>query len=160
VGASRIPMLISGAQVLLHRMIATHSQHTLCAVLLCKRTHDAPIFPGYWSLFGGWVEKGEDAKEAAIREVQEELGIALPRSRLKHLSDVLLQRGTPKPTSVRYFSCPLDLEMDGLRLQRNREEDKVEAEALGWFTAEEINHLLVKPADRSAIDLFYRQHGY
>jgi 8-oxo-dGTP pyrophosphatase MutT (NUDIX family) len=56
--------------------------YTVCAILLCKRTHDAPIYPAHWSVFGGWVEKREQPKDAAIREVHEELGIVLPKSKL------------------------------------------------------------------------------
>jgi 8-oxo-dGTP pyrophosphatase MutT (NUDIX family) len=133
--------------------------YSVCAILLCKRTHDAPIYPAHWSVFGGWIEKSEQPKDAAIREVREELGIVLPKRKLEHLCDLPLQRGTARNMGVRYFSCALDLDMDRLALQRNRDEDKVEGEGLGWFTAEEIPHLRVRPTDRSAIELFYRQRG-
>jgi 8-oxo-dGTP pyrophosphatase MutT (NUDIX family) len=39
------------------------------------------FYPGYWGLFGGAVEEGEDAETALERELQEELGtrIGSPR---------------------------------------------------------------------------------
>jgi len=44
-------------------------------VLLIRRAF-AP-FAGLWTLPGGRCEPGEDAREAAIREVREELGLAV-----------------------------------------------------------------------------------
>jgi 8-oxo-dGTP pyrophosphatase MutT (NUDIX family) len=37
--------------------------------------------PGIWTLPGGGIKKGETPREAGIREVQEEVGYNIPRSR-------------------------------------------------------------------------------
>ena len=58
-----------------------------------------------------------------------------------------------------YFSAELNVDLDRLTLKRNKDEDKVEGEGLGWFTAEEVNHLVVRPEDRAAISAFFRKHG-
>lgn len=42
-------------------------------VFLQKRTEDAPAAPGFWGLFGGSVELGEDIASAVVRETKEEL---------------------------------------------------------------------------------------
>lgn len=42
-------------------------------VLIQQRTDDAPIYPSFYSLFGGKVDDGESPKSAAIRECEEEL---------------------------------------------------------------------------------------
>ncbi len=42
-------------------------------VLLVKRDHEP--FKGYWVLPGGHVEKGETIRDAAVREMREELGL-------------------------------------------------------------------------------------
>ena len=152
-------MQLLGAGVVLHRLIKTHTR-LMPAVLLCKRTHDAPVYEAHWSVFGGGINKGEAPKAAAIREVREELGIVLLGNNLKRLCDVRIQRGAPKITGFRFFTCPLDVDMDRLTLQVNRDEGKVEGEGLAWFTAEEIHHLLIRPIDREAIGLFYRDNGY
>ena len=36
-------------------------------------------FPNHWDFFGGHIEAGENPEEALVREVREELGIALAR---------------------------------------------------------------------------------
>lgn len=46
-------------------------------VLLTKRHPDKPSYPLYWEPTGGGVVKGEDSKDAAIREVLEETGISI-----------------------------------------------------------------------------------
>ncbi len=64
-------------------------------LLICKRPENEEAFPGVWtSSAGGHVEEGEEYKEAAIRETQEELGITvepehaflLPYDRGTHLN--------------------------------------------------------------------------
>jgi hypothetical protein len=72
----------------------------------------------------------------------------------------MIQRGNTRgPLGVRYFSAELNYDMDCLTLKRNAHEGKVEGEGLGWFTAEEIGHLMVRPEDRSAISTFFRKRG-
>ena len=46
-------------------------------VLVQQRTDDAPIYPSYYSLFGGKIDGDESAKDAAIRECIEELNYQL-----------------------------------------------------------------------------------
>jgi 8-oxo-dGTP pyrophosphatase MutT (NUDIX family) len=118
------------------------------------------MHPGYWGLFGGRVDGIEQPKKTAIREVREELGIVLRDATLKALCDVKIQRGNVRNAlGVRYFSAELEVDMDKLTLKRNAHEGKVEGEGLGWFTAEEVNHLMVRPEDRTAICAFFKKHG-
>lgn len=152
-------MKVGGAHVVFHRFLKTSKNHAVCAVLLCKRTQDAPMHPGYWGLFGGKVNAGERPRDAALREVKEELGIAPSKISVKSLCDVRVGRGNSGALAVRYFSAPLKLEMDQLSLRRNSEEDKVEGDGIGWFTAEEIHHLMVRPEDRIAISTFFKRYG-
>lgn len=46
------------------------------------RTDDAPKNPGIWSFFGGGAEAGESPEECLLRELKEELGVALRASDL------------------------------------------------------------------------------
>jgi 8-oxo-dGTP pyrophosphatase MutT (NUDIX family) len=141
-------------------MLPVSRKHFLCAVLLCKRTLDAPVHPAYWALFGGRIDPGEQPKHAALREVQEELGLSRRQVKLADLCDVRIRRDDGSDAlTLRYFHSALALDMDCLTLRRSSKEAKVEGQGLGWFTAEEIHHMVVRPEDRIAIDTFFQRHG-
>jgi len=148
-----------GAHVVFYRLLKTGDCHSIQAVLLCKRTQDAPIHPGYWALFGGKVEKKEQPNQAVRREVVEELevtGVDLKRLKMKKLCrPVAIRRENGKRLIV-YFSSPLDIGMDKLRL---KSKSKIEGEGIGWFTAEEIHHLMMRPEDRIAVTKFFQKNG-
>lgn len=46
--------------------------------LISQRAASRPTFPLLWECVGGSVVKGEDSLTGALREVQEEVGLALP----------------------------------------------------------------------------------
>ncbi len=151
---------IIGTHVVFHRMLIASAQRSLCAVLLCKRTLDAPIHPGYWGLFGGRLDAGEQPKHAVLREVREELGIHPDKVPLKALCDVRIRRKNGNEAlGLTYFSSVLELDMDGLTLRRSSKDHKVEGQGLAWFTAEEIHHMVVRPEDRIAIGTFFQRSG-
>lgn len=54
-------------------------------VVLLERNH--PPFEGYWVLPGGLVEQGETAREACVREVNEEVGLDVIVDRFVGLYD-------------------------------------------------------------------------
>lgn len=51
--------------------------------LLQKKDLEYSWFPGKWCLFGGKIEDMENAEEAIVRELREELGIDIERVNLK-----------------------------------------------------------------------------
>jgi 8-oxo-dGTP pyrophosphatase MutT (NUDIX family) len=155
-----------GAHIVFHRLLKTSKKDgspLVRAVLLTKRTLDAPIHPGYWGLVGGKLKKPDESPEcAACREAQEELGVQLEPSDVKLLCDVKIEHDASGPSTISYFSAALSRDMDELTLQRNYEkrvEGEVEGEGLGWFTAEEIHHIMVRPEDRIAISAFFQEYG-
>jgi 8-oxo-dGTP pyrophosphatase MutT (NUDIX family) len=153
-------MKINGAHVVFHRLLRTSSASFVCAVLLYKRTQDAPMHPGYWGLVGGKLDDGEEPLAGALREVNEELGILASEVTLELICDVRIQRDTDScEIGARYFAAPLNLGMDKLTLRYNSEEGKVEGEGLGWFTAEEIHHMWLRPEDRVAVEKFFERSG-
>jgi ADP-ribose pyrophosphatase YjhB (NUDIX family) len=163
----------TGAHVVFYRMVCTPydregRQQQIEAVLLYKRTQDAPIHPGYWSLFGGKVdEKDQDEKAALKREVITEKELRVNGLSLKAFevllqdsewfTDVRVMRHDGKKL-IRYFKALLAIDMDSLQLGQNpkSEEKKVEGEGLGWFTEEEIHHLWLRPEDRKALTRFFK----
>jgi len=58
-------------------------------VLLIQRGKGA--LQGYWSLPGGHIEPGERARDAALREVREETGVAADLRGLVDLHEVILR---------------------------------------------------------------------
>jgi 8-oxo-dGTP pyrophosphatase MutT (NUDIX family) len=151
-------MKIGGAHIVFHRLLSTSKTkpYFVSAVLLSKRTLDAPMHPGYWGLIGGTVNRGESPRNAALREACEELSVK--PSAMKFLCDVRVEHGG-KASGVKYFSAVLDLDMDKLTLRRNSKENFVEGQGLGWFSAEEVHHLVLRPEDRIAIAAFFKKHG-
>ena len=68
------------------RVIAkTVVQNSSGEILLVRRSKTAPRRALDWDLPGGFVEKGEDFANAAAREIEEEVGISIPKASL-HLS--------------------------------------------------------------------------
>lgn len=55
---------------------------------ICPFSKKAPPFAGYWSVFCGAIEKGEDAPSAAIREVKEETQLDLEKSKLMFIANI------------------------------------------------------------------------
>jgi len=62
-------------------------------VLIAKRAKSSRN-SGQWDFFGGGLEKGEDALEAARRELYEEAGLKLPRSAFEYIGKVILKTKT------------------------------------------------------------------
>jgi len=43
--------------------------------LVLQRSDDEDIYPGLWQIVSGGIESGEKTYEAAVREVEEEIGV-------------------------------------------------------------------------------------
>lgn len=115
-------------------------------VLLQKRTHDTPSYPDYWGSFGGHAEQGEAPESAAIREIEEELGIALKPSDLKFVCVIQIFDGSDS-WEVHYYSSPLTILLSEITLG--------EGNGFALFTREEIIDLRLTPDTKSALDEFF-----
>ncbi len=84
-------------------------------------------YGGYWGLFGGWLEPGEDPYQAAIREIKEELSIDIDPARLVFIGVYLVDVIRARAYVFRY---PVDGELDNAQLN--------EGEAFRFASREEL----------------------
>lgn len=109
------------------------------AILLQKR-HFSSVHGGLWEFPGGKVESGETAEQAALREIDEELGLTLT---LDSLDPVGFASGTnaggsaARPIVILLYACR---SWSGEPVSRD-------AAAIGWFAIDEIEALSMPPLD-------------
>lgn len=76
-------------------------------ILLLKRSLLHRTNPGQWCFVTGYVEEDEQPADAAVREVQEELGLDLQVEREGEIVEVETRRGT---LHVYPFLMPVDID--------------------------------------------------
>jgi 8-oxo-dGTP pyrophosphatase MutT (NUDIX family) len=69
-------------------------------IVLTKRPDTMRTHPGQWALPGGRIDAGETAEQAALREVDEEIGLRLPASVVLGLLDDFVTRSGYRITPV------------------------------------------------------------
>ena len=89
-------------------------------VLLVKRSKRLKVGPGLWQLPGGKLEPGEKPAEAALREIQEELGLVMDGEALHPVSSIHSQSlGDRQGNSIQIhlFYCEVSALPDKLVLE-------------------------------------------
>ena len=61
-------------------------------MVLQRRTKDAPYAPGKLGIFGGYVEEGETPDECLLREIKEEVSLAVEDLDIKSVTDFILPK--------------------------------------------------------------------
>jgi len=108
-------------------------------ILMQQRAADR-AFGGLWEFPGGKIEVGESPESALLREIEEELGIALVPAALIPLafaSDPRLPPEPRQPHVIMLYSCR---EWDG-------DPQCLDAAALGWFVPADLAALPMPPLD-------------
>jgi ADP-ribose pyrophosphatase YjhB (NUDIX family) len=108
---------------------------------------------GDYAFPGGKVEAGEFLAEAALRELHEETGLRGDRVRFFRLYD-LINRQDDDGTDSHYVLAVHLVEVDDGQHAVAGDD----ADALGWFAANEIRQLPVPPSVLECID-FFERHG-
>lgn len=83
-------------------------------LLIQRRANDKELMPGEWAATGGAAISGETSVQAAIRELSEELGIAVNENGIS-----LIRRITRKNSFVDLWLVRTDADTKSLKLQRS-----------------------------------------
>lgn len=108
--------------------------------VLMQRRRVGAAHGGLWEFPGGKVEQGESPEGALVREIAEELGVALDRSALvpcTFSSDPALPPAPRQPHVILLYTCH---RWDG-------EPRALDAEAIAWCAAAELDRLEMPPLD-------------
>ena len=84
------------------------------------------VYPDQWGSFGGHIEENEDPNEAALREIEEELSVALDPDKL--IFHTNFEMGNEKEYSIFHYLVTSELDHAVL----------MEGEDYSFFTAAEI----------------------
>lgn len=110
-------------QGLIHRAVRFSIYNSKGQLLVQKRSPNKKIFPNCWdNSAAGHVDAGETYEQAAVRELQEEIGITLPEAHLEFVGSYyvdakddwrILRRFT------RYYTLTLDDPVPELKLAKD-----------------------------------------
>ncbi|VAV82464.1 Putative Nudix hydrolase YfcD [hydrothermal vent metagenome] len=125
-------------------------------VLFQKRSATKETFPNYWDVsVAGHVLAGETIEDAALREVKEEIGIAILKTELVKID--VRKNINYHPNGIidcefqNVFLCKLDIDLHAL----NKQDEEVDAlclrslEEFKYFTANRNEAFKLVPADYS-----------
>lgn len=130
------------------------SNHYLCvakvlvtdskgSILLLRRSKTHPYYAYHWDFPGGEVEKNEDSKVAALRELYEEAGITLDVSLLR----VAFEKTTANNTTHVLYTAVLDGPTPSVTISW-------EHDRYTWLSLEEVVKLgLPEHADTYFVDV-------
>jgi 8-oxo-dGTP diphosphatase len=113
-------------------------------VLLQRRRRDR-AHGGLWEFPGGKVEPGDSPESAALREIEEDLGVVLAAPALRPLTFASDPRLPPEPRAphvILLYTC---------REWRGEPECR-DAEAIGWFAPRAFAGLAMPPLDYPLAD--------
>lgn len=124
-------------------------------VLLMKRKNTG-FKDGHWSLVAGHVDRGENFREAMVREAREEAGIEISQKDLRPFS-VMHRDSRESPYVDLFFLCE---EWSGEIV--NREPEK--CEKLEWFEIDDLPEKTIgfveKALLESGTNLEYQEYGW
>ncbi|MGW2695683.1 methyltransferase, FxLD system [Streptomyces sp. NPDC001296] len=118
--------------------------------LLHLRSANKPIWrPGQWALLGGNTERGETCDEAVARELDEEIGLAIPDLTSFVTLDTLDARGAFKDR-VRVYHGTLNIPAHEIELR--------EGIQLRWTRIEEISEMTMDPGTAAVLHAHHNAH--
>jgi 8-oxo-dGTP diphosphatase len=112
-------------------------------VLLQLRDNIPTIpYPNTWCLPGGHIEGDETPEQCLVREMREEMGIAIEG--LTYFTE------RSYPSEVEYFfAAHMDLNVDEITL--------IEGQTIAWFAPDAIEHLAMTRNDGIIVQTYFAQ---
>ena len=105
-------------------------------LLIQQRSSGKRIWPGKWDVSAaGGVSSGETTRSAAVRELEEELGISAPAQDLRSVCTVTFNYAFDD-----YFILKRDVDLKSIRLQEE------EVSAVRWATRQQVLDLIRRDA--------------
>lgn len=105
------------------------------------------FFPGHWGCFGGAVDPHETAEQAMVRELFEELGLAVMATTLRQFSHFTFDLGFCGVGTI--YRTVYEMTLDDTQIATLR---LGEGSALGLFSADEVlRDLALTPYDSYAL---------
>ena len=115
---------------------------------LMHRRPAAKQHGGLWEFPGGKVESDESPAKALVREIREELGIAIDASDLKPAGFAQEGEGErPRPIVIMLYTCSV---WEG-------EPQALEGGAVDWFTPDDVLALDKPPLDRALSSTLFQK---
>ncbi len=111
--------------------------------LVLKRSDDETIYPGLWQIVSGGIERGEKAFQAALREVNEEIGVKPTHFYNTPLTNTFYFSTDDSVNVSPVFAAEVDGEAEVKLSQEHRE--------FKWLGLKEAISLLVWPGQKEAI---------
>jgi len=118
-------------------------------ILLGRLSKAIPRWTGYWTLPGGGLNFGEDAKDAVVREVEEETGMIVAPKQVATVNCI--------------YDCSQEKDFHGIRILYHTEllGGELRPELAGttdhcqWWTQQELEHLKLVDITQLAVKIVF-----
>lgn len=121
---------------LLHDEVAIFVVNKQHEILLQKRSMSKRYSPGKWGLVGGHVVAGESLIKAALRELEEEIGLMVNEDELIPIKDVELCKFETNSHFLHYYYIVTDFDTSKCKYQ------KEEVDEVKWFRIDEVKDIV------------------
>jgi dATP pyrophosphohydrolase len=115
--------------------------------LVLQRSDDEKVYPGLWQIVSGGIDAGERAHEAAVREVNEEIGLFPQKLYNTPLTNMFYVPANDAVNLSPVFAVRIDAS--------DRVSLSAEHKGFRWLEREKAVSLLVWPGQKEAIQSVY-----